>query len=135
MSNPITFLILSAILLTFYALNFYDIIFLGEHSINQGITGSIAGAWIGCFFHFVTRDSIFKHFTRLTYKAGKPSGKQALLYCLYATGITLSFVTVICIVGKIMMTRLTFKYEWLENMRDVCGFDVPVDENGNLVDD
>ena len=134
-TNPITFFFLSAFLLAFYALNFYIIIFEGFHSLNQGLTGTIVGGWNACFFHFVMRDSIFKHFTRLTYKLGILSGKQALLYCLYATCISLFVIATICIIAGIMMPRSSFEQEWLENVRDICGFDIPVDENGLLVFD
>ena len=108
-THPITFLLLSILLLAFYGLNCYDIIFTGRHTIQQGITGTVIGTWCACFFHFVLRDSLFKHFTRLTYNAGTLSGKQALLYCLCATGVLASLVAIQCILAKVMLER--FEYE------------------------
>ena len=77
-THPITFTLLTTVLVVFFVVNFYDILFTGKHSIGQGITGTIIGGWCACFFHFVIRDSLFKHITRLTHKAGELSGKQAL---------------------------------------------------------
>ena len=134
-THPITFLLSSTLLIVFYFVNWYDIIYTGRHSIQQGITGTVVGAWCGCFFHFVLRDSLFKHFTRLTFKAGILSGKQALLYCLCATGVLMSLVTIQCVIAKVMMERIEFEQAWLRNEVNTCGTAIPVDENGLLVGD
>ena len=33
------------------------------------------------------------------------------------------------------MSRIEFKKEWLVNMRDICGYEVQVDENGEVIPD
>ena len=99
------------------------------------INGGVVGGWSAFFFHYVLRDSLFKHITKLTYKPGVLTRQKALKYCLIATTIALSNIALTCIVSYIMFSRFEFKQEWLINMRDVCGKDIPVDENGKLIDD
>ena len=134
-TNPTLFVFLSVLLIAFYNMCYFVIIFSGKHTIGQGITGTIIGTWCALFFHFVMRDSIFKHITRLTNKVGELSGKQALLYCLYATCLTLGVVATKCILAKVKMDNMVYEQGWLINMRDICGSKVAVDENGLLVGD
>ena len=98
-TNPTLFVFLGVFLIAFYNMCYFVIIFSGKHTIAQGINGTVIGTWCGCFFHFVMRDTLFKHITRLTYKVGELSGKQALLYCLYFTLLTLSLVATKCILA------------------------------------
>ena len=99
------------------------------------ILGSQLGIWCAFFSHFVLRDLIFRHFTRLTHKASTPieTGKQALRYIGTASCITLLSVAVTCIIGAIMSTTGSIKQEWLVNLSTVCGESYSVDENTGLL--
>ena len=99
------------------------------------IDGGVVGAWSAFFFHFVIRDSLFKHITKLTYKPSELTRQKALKYCLIASAIALSNIIITCTVSYIMFSYFDFKQEWLINMRDTCGLEIPVDENGDLIDD
>ena len=132
-NNPTLFVFLSVFLVALYNMCYFVIIFSGKHTIAQGINGTIIGAWCGCFFHFVMRDTLFKHTTRLTHKVGELSGKQALLHCLYATLVTMGNVATKCILAWIGMKTMVYDQGWRENMRGLCGTKFAADENGLLL--
>jgi acid phosphatase family membrane protein YuiD len=69
-THKLTFGVATVVAMTFWLLSLFDRMFLGKHTLNQVILGSQLGIWCAFFSHFVLRDSIFSHFTRITSKAG-----------------------------------------------------------------
>jgi len=68
-THRLAFGVATVVAMTFWLLSLLDRIFLGKHTLNQVVLGSQLGIWCAFFSHFVLRDSIFSHFTRITYKA------------------------------------------------------------------
>jgi len=57
---------------------------------------------------------------------------QAFKDCLWAFLFVAGALTVVIIVGFIMASIGTLEQKWLINLRDICGEEYDVDENGLL---
>ena len=65
-THPCSFIAISLVTISFWLFNLYDRVALGKHGINQVLLGSQLGIWCAFFSHFVLRDTIFSHFTKVT---------------------------------------------------------------------
>mmetsp|Transcript_29348 Transcript_29348/g.36449 ORF Transcript_29348/g.36449 Transcript_29348/m.36449 type:complete len:209 (+) Transcript_29348:561-1187(+) len=133
-SNPCFFVVLTLVTVSFWLLNLYDRVFLGKHGINQVLLGSQLGIWCAFFSHFILRDILFSHFTKLTYKPGTLATRaHAFRYAGFGTAVVTLSISVTCVVGAAMATQGILKQEWLVNLRDTCRQEFETDEEGLLV--
>lgn len=113
--NKLAFVLISLICISFWLANLYDAIFLGEHTLSQIIMGSETGIWVAFFFHFVLRDSIFKHITTLTSKVGELSRSTAIKYSLVGSLVIFASVVFTTINGFVMQSVKTVEQVWMVN--------------------
>ena len=132
-THKLAFALVSLFAVTFWLAQLYDRVFLGKHTINQVILGSQLGIWCAFFSHFVLRDSIFAHITKLTGKVQKLTRAKALKYCLYGILCVMLPILITVLVGITMNATKGLKQEWLINLRDTCGENFDVDSNGELI--
>ena len=134
-SHIFTFLTVLLVTITFWLAQLYDRVFLGKHGINQVILGSQLGIWCACFSHYVLRDCVFAHITRLTQKtnAQLSSYREPLSYIGFGSAVILTSVAITCIVGLVMNASGKLQQEWLINIRDACGEKFDVDETTGLL--
>ena len=52
-----------------------------------------------------------------------------------ATGLLGAFVTIQCVLIHIKMSTMEYEQSWLENERDICGKNIPVNADGLLIGD
>ena len=124
-------------MLSFHSVTFTSILFLGKHTLNEGLLGTLIGTWTGCFSHFVLRDSTFNVVSKIANQYGTlQTGKEAIGFCLQGFGVYLAFCLMAGAVSLTMIAKgREYDQEWLKNLRDTCGYDYDVDENGLLISD
>ena len=120
-THKLIFTLVSLLAVTFWIMNLYDRVFLGKHTLNQVVLGSQLGIWCAFFSHFVLRDSIFAHITKLTGKAQELTRAKAIKYCLYGSLCVVLPILVTVLIGYTMNATQGLKQEWLINLRDTCG--------------
>lgn len=54
--HKLAFTLILLAVLSFHAVTFANILFLGKHTLNEGLLGTLLGNWAACFSHFVLRD-------------------------------------------------------------------------------
>lgn len=67
-SHTLLFVFTSLLTISCWLFVLYNRVFLGKHTLNQIVLGSQLGIWTAFFSHFVLRDSVFSHITKLTHK-------------------------------------------------------------------
>ena len=101
-TNKLAFAVISSLCIAFWLMNLCNRIYLGKHTLNQVILGSQLGIWCAFFSHFVLRDSILSHFTKLTNKEKELTRAQAFRYSLWGTFYMLIAVGATVTIGLIM---------------------------------
>ena len=69
-SHKLSFAAISLSSLGWCALNMYGRVFQGQHALNQVVMGGVIGVWCAFFSHYVMRDYIFSHISKMTNEVG-----------------------------------------------------------------
>ena len=85
------------------------------------------------FAHFVLRDQVYAHFSRLSFEAPGVKVGEAVRYGATGSALIASSILITCIVGAVKAAQSELKQEWLMNLRDTCGEEFETDENGLLL--
>ena len=94
----------------------YSRMFLGVHSLDQVLFGSLLGIWFSLTLHYCLRDLLREHINDLL---NKPYiGVKAFKYSLVAFGLYLTYT----IVFFVLLIKLTvFNTEWEQQIQSKCG--------------
>ena len=96
-----TFALVSLLSLAFWITNLHNRVLLGKHTVDQVVIGSQLGIWCAFFSHFVLRDPVFKHVTKLTH--GKPGDESPLSRAQATKYVSWGFV---CVLAPLLCTMV-----------------------------
>jgi len=82
----------------YQALIVTDRLYLGKHTLNQTLFGSLLGLWLATFLHFCLRDKIYHHISLIT---NAPFGLTDIDTKKYATRAVSSVVIILLIIAAI----------------------------------
>merc|ERR1719242_2429031 len=81
--------------LPYQALIVTDRLYLGKHTLNQTLFGSLLGLWLATCLHFCLRDKIYHHISLITNAPLGLSEVDAKRHAMNAVSITLAIQLVI----------------------------------------
>ena len=91
-------------------------LFLGRHTIDQLVLGTLLGVWSALFMHFCLRDKIYRHITEITNGPNTLSTQQTLKYTLDAFGIASCFYGITVITVILVKTFSTTDQSYMQNL-------------------
>ena len=121
--------------LIFWPLVVYDRLFLGKHTINQVLLGSLIGFWLASFMHFYIRDMLFNHITNISSSAHRINGQQVAKYFSIVAAFFIILFAIMSIYMYILAAKVTMEQSWLVNLHETCEYEFEVDSEGNFVPD
>ena len=94
--------------LPYQALIVTDRLYLGKHTLNQTLFGSLLGLWLATCLHFCLRDKIYHHISLITNAPLGLADADAKKYAIRAVSLTAIILLVVTVIAHISVSVVGF---------------------------